>query len=80
MPQIMSNIAEIEKAIKRLSIEEKIVIFEKLGKETRKERWKNLLSRIEKRYKQYPISDREIANICNEVRKRRYEKKNKSSY
>lgn len=80
MPQVMSNISEVEKAIKQLPVKEKIKIFEKLGKETRKERWGNLLNRLEQRYKQYPISEKEITNICKEVRKNRYEKGLKSSY
>lgn len=82
MPQIAIDVSfkEIERIIDTLKIKEKVKIFEKLGKETRKGRWGNLLNRIENRYKKYPISDKEITSICKEVRKNRYEKRPNSSY
>ena len=68
------NMKQIQTTIKQLGMPEKMKIFETLEKETRKERWKNLFNRIEKRYKKNPVSDEEILRICKEVRKKRYER------
>ena len=65
---------QIQTTINQLGMPEKMKIFETLEKETRKERWKNLFNRIEKRYKKNPVSDEEILRICKEVRKKRYER------
>ena len=66
---------EIEKAIKNLNFEDKVKILKKLARETRKERWGNLICQIRKKVKENPIRDEDIREICEIVRNRIYEKK-----
>ena len=69
---------QVESAIRQLSTEEKLKLFKDLGRETRKERWDELIYKIRNRYKKNPISDEEITQICESVRQERYEKSIKS--
>ena len=65
---------QIDDVINRLGKEEKMKLFEKLEKETPKERWKNIFERVGKRAKKYAMSEDEVVRLCKEVRKKRYEK------
>lgn len=65
---------QIQKAVARLEFKEKLKLLKELDQQTQDERWKALFARLEKRYKQNPISDEEITRIVEQVRKRRYER------
>jgi Mg/Co/Ni transporter MgtE len=70
---------QIERAINQLKTEEKLEILDELARETRKERWESLVSTVRKRYQKTPVSSDEIKRACEDVRKKQYEKKAKSS-
>jgi len=70
---------EIKEVFKRLPSRERINLVEELIRQTRKERWENLFQDVRGRIKKHPISDQEIQRICEEVRKKHYER-NKGSY
>ena len=70
---------QIERAINQLKTEEKLEILDELARETRKERWEGLVSTVRKRYRKTPVSSDEIKRACEDVRKKQYEKKAKSS-
>ncbi len=77
--RIEINIKQIESAIKKLSVSEKLKLIRKLERETRRARWNELISKIRQRFAKNPISDAEIRKICEQVRQKRYERNNKSS-
>jgi hypothetical protein len=70
---------QIERAINQLKTGEKLEILDGLARETRKERWEGLVSTVRKRYRKTPVSSDEIMRVCEDVRKKQYEKKAKSS-
>ncbi|NOZ63611.1 MAG: hypothetical protein GXO71_01455 [Caldiserica bacterium] len=70
---------QIEAAIEQLDITDKLALFKKLERQTRKERWDALTLKIRKRFKENPISEEEITRICEEVRQRIYEESTKGS-
>ncbi len=73
------NKRQVESIIEQFGITDKLKLVKKLERETRKERWSELISKIRKRYKKNPISDEEIRRICKEVRRQRYERNTKGS-
>jgi len=77
---IRIDVKQIENVIKQMNINEKLKLFNELEKETRRERWNELVSKIRERYKKNPISDKEINRTCEEVRQQMYEKTAKSCY
>ena len=68
---------QIKEAFEQLNIREKVKLVEEFERETRRARWAALVNKIRQRAKKYPISQKEIDRICEEVRKERYER-NKS--
>jgi len=72
------NPNEVEKLVEKLSIEDKIRLVRKLEKQTWAKRLDEVVSRIRKRFKQSPISDKEIRRICEETRQRLYNERIKN--
>lgn len=72
------NPKEVEKLVEKLSIEDKIRLVRRLENETWAKRLDEVVSRIRKRFKRNPISDREIRRICEETRQRLYNERTKS--
>lgn len=66
------NPEQISKAIDRLSIRDKIRLVRRLENETWAQRLDEVVGRIRKRFKENPISDKEITRICEETRRRLY--------
>lgn len=64
--------------IKQLPLDDKIRIFKVLEKETWARRLDEVVSRIRKRFKQNPISNKEIIRICEVTRQRLYNERTKS--
>ncbi|MBI5554287.1 MAG: hypothetical protein HY920_00335 [Elusimicrobia bacterium] len=52
---------QIETAIERLDIPEKLRLVRKLERATREARWNGLTTRIRQRLKKYPLSDKQIS-------------------
>lgn len=63
---------QVERLIEKLPMENKIKLVRKLENETWAKRFDEVVSRIRKRIKENPISDKEITKICKETRKRLY--------
>jgi len=74
------DVKQIELAIENLDIPNKIRIARRLERETRRERWNNVLSKIDRRYVKSPISEKEISRVCDKVRQERYDKNPESCY
>lgn len=74
MPRLEVNLSAIQRLIDQLSEQEKIKLVRKLEAQTLPARWKALFREIDKRRKRYPITQREIEKICEEVRQERYER------
>lgn len=74
------NPNEVEKLVEKLSIKDKLRLVRKLEKETWAKRLDEVVSRIRKRFRQAPISDKEIRRICEETRQRLYNERIKSRY
>ena len=66
------NPNQVEELVDRLSIEDKIRLVRRLESETWAKRLDEVVSRIRKRFRQNPISDKEITKICEEARQRSY--------
>ncbi|MBI3617817.1 MAG: hypothetical protein HY210_06335 [Candidatus Omnitrophica bacterium] len=62
----------------KLPIPDRIRVVEELERETRRQRWDQVVSRVRSRAAKNPISQKEINRICEEVRQRNYEKRIKS--
>ena len=58
--------------VKRLTIQDKIELAEKLARETRRQRWKKLFSSIDEKIAKNPITQKEIDNVVKEVREELY--------
>ena len=71
------NPSQIEGLIGQLSIEDKIRLVRKLEGETWAKRFDDVVSRIRKRFRQNPISRKEINRICEETRQKLYNEKAK---
>lgn len=65
---------EVKRAINRLNPKQKAMLIDDLEKETRPIRWYSLVKKIRQRKSRYPITDKEIAKICGEVRQKRHER------
>ena len=74
MSKIMLEIdnAQIESAVEKMSIDDKIKLAKKLEKMTMSKRIDDLLDRIDTRSKKTPISQKEIDSIVKETRKELY--------
>ncbi|MFC1646604.1 hypothetical protein ACFL2Y_05470 [Candidatus Omnitrophota bacterium] len=69
---------DVREIIDRLSISEKIRLVKDLERETWAKRLDEVVSRVRKRFKQNPISEKEITKICEEARQQTYNARNKS--
>ena len=72
------NPNQVGELVDRLSIEDKIRLVRKLENETWARRLDEVVSRIRKRFRQNPVSDKEIRQICEDTRQRLYNARNKS--
>ena len=68
----------VERIVEKMPIEAKIRLIRKLEKETWAKRLDEVVSRIRKRFKQNPVSDKEITRICEETRQKLYNARIKS--
>ena len=68
------NPNEVEELVEKLSIEDKIKLVRKLEKETWASKLDMVVQRIRRNIKQAKISNREIDELCEEV-KREYDNK-----
>lgn len=68
------NNKQVEKIVESLPMEEKLRLVRKLEQETWARRLDKVVQRIRKRFRENPLSDKEITRICEEVRRKRYEK------
>lgn len=73
------NTHQIKEAFEKLSAKEKVGLVEEFGKRTRKLRWDPLIQQIRSRVAKHRILQKEIDQICEEVRRERYER-NKSDH
>ncbi len=64
------NITKVERLVEKLPVKEKIRLVRKLEQETWGKRMDQLLRRIDKRRKRYPISEKEIRQEIEIVRKK----------
>ena len=64
----------VEELVEKLSIEDKIKLVRKLGNETWARKLDMVVQRIRRSIRKAKISDREIDNLCEEV-KREYDHK-----
>lgn len=67
-PELDLGIEVIKYTFERLPIPDRIRLVEELERETRKQRWGQVVSKIRNRFAKRPISQREINRICEEVR------------
>ena len=73
MNNIMVEVpVSINTFVKRLTIQGKIKLAEKLTRETRRKRWEKLLSSIDEKVAKNPITQKEINRVVKEVRKELY--------
>jgi len=74
MSKIMLEIdkTQIESAVEKMSVVDKIELARKLEKMTMSKRIDNLLNKIDARSKKNPISQREIDRVIKETRKELY--------
>lgn len=63
---------QINKAIDRLSIQDKIRLVRRLENETWAQRLDDVVGHIRRRFKENPISNKEITKICKKTRQRLY--------
>ena len=54
--------------------EAKLRLVERLQRQTRKLRWKRLVSKMRRRFAENPLSAREIRALCESVRQERFER------
>ena len=75
MPSVNINlrINDISTIVEQLDIREKIKLIKKLEEETWSMRFDQLLGRIRRRVKQYPISEQEIFHEVEQTKKQRYD-------
>ena len=71
------NPNEVEELVEKLSIQDKIRLVRKLENETWAKRLDEIVYRIRKRFKESPISDKEIRRICEEARQRLFNERAK---
>lgn len=71
------NPSEVEDLVDKLSIQDKIKLVRRLENETWASRLDEVVLRIRRRFKQNPISDKEIRRICEQTRQRIYNERTK---
>jgi len=64
--------SQIEQLVDRLPQSDKIRLFRKLGREVAAQRMKEIFKEIDERRKQFPISDKEIQEEIEKVRRKIY--------
>lgn len=60
---------DIDSVVRQLSLKDKIELVRRLGRETRRERWSGLLSKLRKRTVNKRISIKEILACVREARR-----------
>ena len=78
-PELDLGIEVIKYTFDKLPAQDRIRLVEELERETRKERWDTLITKIRSRFKKNPISQKEITRICEETRQQLYDKRTKGS-
>lgn len=78
-PELDLGIEVIKYTFDKLPVRDRIRLVEELERETRKQRWGQIISKVRGRTAKMPISQREINSICEEVRQQLYDKRTKSS-
>lgn len=78
-PELDLGIEVIKYTFDKLPAQDKLRVVEELERETRKQRWDQIISKVRDRAAKKPISQREINRICEEVRQQLYEKRIKGS-
>jgi hypothetical protein len=73
------DVKDVEKLVEKLSIPDKIRLVRKLEQETWAKRLDEVVSRVKKKFKKAPLSDKEITKICKETRRRLYNERTKSN-
>lgn len=63
---------QIESLVEQLSVENKIRLVKKLEQETWRQRFEQVVSKIRQRFKENPLSDKEIQRLCEEARQKVY--------
>lgn len=78
MPKIAISfkLDQIKQILQQLSPNQKSKLVKELEKDTWQLRFKQLLNRIDKRVKKNPISEKEITEIVEQVRKQRHDRGN----
>ena len=77
-PELDLGIEVIKYTFDKLPMLDKIRLVEDLEKQTRRQRWNQVVSKVRERASRKPISQAEINQICEEVRQQLYEKRIKS--
>lgn len=78
-PELDLGIEVIKYTFDKLPMPDRIKLVEELERETRKQRWNQVISKVKVRAAKKPISQKEINRICEETRQQLYEKRVKSS-
>lgn len=73
------GIEVIKYTFEKLPSEDRIRLVEELERETRRQRWNQVISKVRKRVAKSPISQKEINLICEKTRQELYEKRSKGS-
>ena len=66
------NTSQVEKLVEKLSIEDKIKLVRKLEDQTWARRLDEVVFKIRKRFRQASLSEKEIKQICEEMRQKLY--------
>ena len=69
---MVSDMQQIDRLVARLSPSDKIDLFRKLGKETAPRRMKEIFKEIDERRKQFSVSDKEIQEEMETVKRTTY--------
>lgn len=78
-PEVDLGIEVIKYTFEKLPPQDRIRLVQELERETRKQRWNQIISKARQRVQKRPISQKEINRICEEVRQQLYEKRAKYS-
>ncbi|MBU0878504.1 MAG: hypothetical protein KJ569_00570 [Candidatus Omnitrophica bacterium] len=73
------DIEQIREAIEQLKPRQKIRLAQELEKGSLREHFWEVVQAIRKRAKSYPISQKQINRVCEKVRQRLYNERNRSS-
>jgi predicted patatin/cPLA2 family phospholipase len=63
---------QLEQMIKQLKSRDRIALIQKLSRKGWGERFRALVTKIDKRRKQYPVTQNEILHLVKEARRDRY--------